>query len=215
MRYAMALSDYDDDIGADDMAYSIGRRRVRRRRPEPEPEPERPRRRRRRLRRAQRGGEAQVVRREKVVRRGRRGEYRDEGEQQDPFGPEPTEPPAAEVDEQIEEVITEVIEDPSEEAAVELGYRLRQGWGPIVRVGNLRIQARAGMRAAVLELKPGLYCVAEVPAGAVEQRPDEFGGPIKMATKIVDAVKDAISRPQPVTVAQRIAGRCKCRWEDS
>ena len=206
--------DFADDFG-DDTGYPIGRRRVRRvERVRPQEDaPVRPRRRARRLRRAQRGAvrrqETTVVR----VRRARDGRRLREDEV-DPFGPEPTEPPAAEVDDEIEEVITEVIEDPNEEAAVELGARLRRGWGPITRAGNLRIQARDGIRAAILEIRPGLWCIAEVPTQAIEERPDEFGGPIKMATKMIEAVKEAVSKPQPVTVAQRIAGRCKCRWED-
>ena len=42
--------------------------------------------------------------------------------------------------------------------------RRDETWGPLTRLGdNLRVQARRGHRAAVVELQPGMYIVAEVP----------------------------------------------------
>ncbi|MCK6529707.1 hypothetical protein L6R50_19850 [Myxococcota bacterium] len=41
-------------------------------------------------------------------------------------------------------------------------------WGPSLPVGeHVQVRAKAGYRAAVLELRPGLYLVGEVPADAV------------------------------------------------
>lgn len=38
------------------------------------------------------------------------------------------------------------------------------GWGPLTQLSeNMRVQARRGHRAAVVELQPGMYIVAEVP----------------------------------------------------
>ncbi len=40
----------------------------------------------------------------------------------------------------------------------------RAEWGPLTRLSdNIRIQARRGHRAAVVELQPGMHIVAEVP----------------------------------------------------
>ena len=42
--------------------------------------------------------------------------------------------------------------------------RSDDGWGPLTRLSdNMRVQARRGHRAAVVELQPGMYIVAEVP----------------------------------------------------
>jgi len=39
-----------------------------------------------------------------------------------------------------------------------------EGWGPLTRLSdNMRVQARRGHRAAVVELQPGMFIVAEVP----------------------------------------------------
>lgn len=72
-------------------------------------------------------------------------------------------------------------------------------WGPAARMGkNLRVQAAVGHRAAVIELKPGLYLVAELPETAL--RP-EFGfvpllAPmiVKAAAKTIGPIVDAIER---------------------
>lgn len=43
------------------------------------------------------------------------------------------------------------------------------GWGPKVDLGpHLRVRSRRGYRPAVVEVKPGLYLVAELPDRAVE-----------------------------------------------
>lgn len=48
-----------------------------------------------------------------------------------------------------------------------------QEWGPLTRLGQqLRVQAKRGFRAAVVELQPGLFLVAEVPEASL--RP-QFG----------------------------------------
>ena len=124
------------------------------------------------------------------------------------------------VDDELEDAIDEAEAAPDDEGAVEeLGAILRDGWGQVARVGNLRIQPKAGLRAAVMELKPGLYIVAEIPERAI----DDLGGPVKMAVKITEAVQDALSRPplppppkigQAATWRERaIERRCRCRWE--
>ncbi|MCB9686022.1 MAG: hypothetical protein H6738_24490 [Alphaproteobacteria bacterium] len=42
-------------------------------------------------------------------------------------------------------------------------------WGPLTRLGQqMRVQARRGYRAAVVELQPGMYLVAEVPEDALK-----------------------------------------------
>lgn len=64
-------------------------------------------------------------------------------------------------------------------------------WGPAVRMGrNLRVQAAVGHRAAVIELKPGLFLVAELPEQAT--RP-EFGIIPFLAPMIVKAASDTIT----------------------
>lgn len=123
------------------------------------------------------------------------------------------------VDEELESAIDEAEATPDDEGAVEeLGAVLRDGWGQVSRISaNLRIQPKAGLRAAVMELKPGLYIVAEVPDRALEER-DDLGGPIKMATKITRAVKDALDNPPSENQVGAWRGRaidrkCRCRWE--
>ena len=64
------------------------------------------------------------------------------------------------------------------------------GWGPNVRMGkNLRIQAASGHRAAVIDLKPGLYLVAELPEAVTRT---EFGIAPLLAPLMVRAAKKAI-----------------------
>jgi hypothetical protein len=63
-------------------------------------------------------------------------------------------------------------------------------WGPAVRMGrHLRVQAEVGYRAAVIELRPGLFLVAEVPERAT--RPD-FGVVPLLAPLILKAASDAL-----------------------
>jgi hypothetical protein len=63
-------------------------------------------------------------------------------------------------------------------------------WGPAVRMGrHLRVQAEVGHRAAVIELRPGLFLVAEVPEQVA--RP-EFGVVPLLAPLLVKAASDAL-----------------------
>lgn len=68
-------------------------------------------------------------------------------------------------------------------------------WSPAVTMGpNLRIQAAAGYRAAVIELKPGLFVVAEVPEHVTRS---EFGVLPLLAPLVVSAATKAITNPKP------------------
>jgi hypothetical protein len=71
-------------------------------------------------------------------------------------------------------------------------------WGPLTRMGtHLRVQAVRGTRAAVIELKPGLYLVAEVPEQSL--RP-EFGVIPLLAPLLTMAASRALRRrmqPEP------------------
>ena len=59
---------------------------------------------------------------------------------------------------------------------------------PIDLGANLRIQTRAGTRAAVVEVKPGLFVVAEVPTESVE-----FGfGPMLLAPALIKTLGRAL-----------------------
>jgi hypothetical protein len=70
------------------------------------------------------------------------------------------------------------------------GRRTAAGWGPNVRMGkNLRIQAASGHRAAVIDLKPGLYLVAELPEAVART---EFGFAPLLAPLMIKAAKKAI-----------------------
>jgi hypothetical protein len=64
---------------------------------------------------------------------------------------------------------------------------------------TLRVQAAVGHRAAVIELKPGLFLVAEVPEAAL--RP-EFGFIPLLAPMIMNAATSAIG---PITQAVQAA----------
>ena len=67
-------------------------------------------------------------------------------------------------------------------------------WSPPARMGTqLRIQAKAGHRAAVVELKPGLYLVAQVPDSAT--RP-EFGLAPLLAPLMVKAASRVMAHRQ-------------------
>lgn len=75
--------------------------------------------------------------------------------------------------------------------------RLRQAVGPkwakpVALGANLQVRARKGFRAAVVEVKPGLFVVAEVPQAAVE-----FGfGPLLLAPALVKTLSRAFKRSQ-------------------
>ena len=72
--------------------------------------------------------------------------------------------------------------------------RTAAGWGPNVRMGkHLRIQAASGHRAAVIDLKPGLYLVAELPEAVTRT---EFGIAPLLAPLMVKAAKKAIEQGQ-------------------
>lgn len=74
------------------------------------------------------------------------------------------------------------------------GAGARNGWGPNVRMGrHLRIQAATGHRAAVIDLKPGLYLVAEIPEAVTRT---EFGFAPLLAPLMIRAAKKAIDGPQ-------------------
>jgi hypothetical protein len=63
-------------------------------------------------------------------------------------------------------------------------------WGPFVLLGpNVRLQAKIGHRAAVVELRKGLFLVAEVPERTL--RP-EFGVLPILAPLLVTAAKSAL-----------------------
>jgi len=66
-------------------------------------------------------------------------------------------------------------------------------WSPNVRMGpNFRIQAAQGYRAAVIELKPGLFIVAELPAHVARS---EFGIAPLLAPLVIRAATRAIQKP--------------------
>ncbi len=104
---------------------------------------------------------------------------------------EDLEPHEAELDDQELEP-----EDLGEEPARErrgLGQRVRDAvtrdWQKPVDLGErMRVQTRAGTRAAVVEVKPGLFVVAEVPAESVE-----FGlGPMLLAPALIKTLGRAL-----------------------
>lgn len=66
-------------------------------------------------------------------------------------------------------------------------------WGPAVRLGRkLRIQAAVGHRAAVIDLKPGLYLVAELPEAVTRT---EFGVAPILAPLMITAARRALEEP--------------------
>ncbi len=66
-------------------------------------------------------------------------------------------------------------------------------WGPSVRLGNrLRIQAASGHRAAVIDLKPGLFLVAELPEAVTKT---EFGIAPVLAPLMITAARRAMDDP--------------------
>jgi len=68
------------------------------------------------------------------------------------------------------------------------------GWGPSVALGRqLRIQARMGHRAAVIDLRPGLFLVAEIPEAVTRT---EFGIAPLLAPLMVRAATQALNPEQ-------------------
>lgn len=70
-----------------------------------------------------------------------------------------------------------------------------EAWGPAVRMGNrLKIQAAQGFRAAVIELKPGLFLVAEMPEAVTRT---EFGLAPFLAPLMTAAARRSLDEPAP------------------
>lgn len=70
---------------------------------------------------------------------------------------------------------------------------VQRRWSPKVQMGpNFRLQAAQGYRAAVIELKPGLFIVAELPEHVVRS---EFGVLPLLAPLVVRAASRAIAKP--------------------
>ena len=96
----------------------------------------------------------------------------------------------------VEEIVDE--EEPFDEEAEE-GDDATEGfgaesWGPAVSMGRrLRIQAALGYRAAVIELKPGLHLVAEVPDAVTRT---EFGLAPLLAPMMMRAARRSMDEPQ-------------------
>ena len=79
--------------------------------------------------------------------------------------------------------------------------RLPARWSPPAKLGrNLRLQASQGHRAAVIELKPGLYLVAELPEQVARS---EFGVAAVLAPLVVKAASKAIQRRQQTPPTER------------
>jgi hypothetical protein len=68
-----------------------------------------------------------------------------------------------------------------------------KAWGPAVAMGRrLRIQAAAGHRAAVIELKPGLYLVADLPEAVTRTA---FGFAPILAPMMLKAARRSMDEP--------------------
>lgn len=69
----------------------------------------------------------------------------------------------------------------------------REAWGPVVGMGRrLRIQAAVGHRAAVIELKPGLYLVADLPEAVART---EFGFAPLLIPLMMNAARRSMDAP--------------------
>ena len=70
---------------------------------------------------------------------------------------------------------------------------------PVDLGANMRVQTRAGTRAAVVEVKPGLFVVAEVPTESVE-----FGfGPMLLAPALIKTLGRALQGQRSAAGAGR------------
>ena len=79
--------------------------------------------------------------------------------------------------------------------------RLPARWSPPAKLGrNMRLQASQGHRAAVIELKPGLFLVAELPERVARS---EFGVAAVLAPLVVKAASKAIQRRQQTPPTER------------
>ncbi len=78
-------------------------------------------------------------------------------------------------------------------------------WSPPAKLGrHMRLQAQQGHRAAVIELKPGLYLVAELPEQVARS---EFGVAAVLAPLVVKAASKAIQHRQQTPKDQRLLYR--------
>ena len=82
-------------------------------------------------------------------------------------------------------------------------------WGPLTRLGQqLRIQARRGHRAAVVELQPGMFLVAEVPEESL--RPEVGVAPL-LAPLLTLAAQRALMRRRDRHPDRRPRRHCRRR----
>ncbi len=78
-------------------------------------------------------------------------------------------------------------------------------WSPPAKLGrHMRLQARQGHRAAVIELRPGLFLVAELPERVARS---EFGVASVLAPLVVKAASKAIQHRQQTPQDQRLLYR--------
>ena len=82
-------------------------------------------------------------------------------------------------------------------------------WGGFINLGKrLRLQAMEGYRGAVVELRPGMYLVTEVPAEATKG----FGSAL-LATAILKTAAKAIQDPEgTVDTAKAVVNQGKSLW---
>lgn len=95
--------------------------------------------------------------------------------------------------------------EPALEDELEGVHPLRtvKGFGPPARLGeHLRIQAQVGHRAGVIELRPGLFLVAEVPVEAM-RRP-EFGAAL-LVPLVTSVAVDVLTNPKTQTAIAQAA----------
>jgi hypothetical protein len=99
----------------------------------------------------------------------------------------------------VEELVDEGEEpleedEPFEEEDATEGIGAQEAWGPAVQMGRrLRIQAALGYRAAVIELKPGLFLVAEMPEALTRT---EFGLAPLLAPMMMTAARRSMDEPR-------------------
>ncbi len=113
----------------------------------------------------------------------------------------PWEPP------EVLDVDWEELEDEAEPEWMGAARRaqLPARWSPPAMLGrHMRLQAQQGHRAAVIELKPGLYLVAELPEQVARS---EFGVAAVLAPLVVKAASKAIQHRQQTPKEQRLVYR--------
>ncbi len=105
---------------------------------------------------------------------------------------------------QVLDVEWEEVDEPEWMGAARAA-QLPARWSPPARMGrHLRLQAIQGHRAAVIELKPGLYLVADLPEQVARS---EFGVTSVLAPLVVKAASKAIQRRQQTPQDQRLLYR--------